>query len=261
MLRVDEEGAQYTAGWEGFRSYWYDDKTGKPWGSGSGQSKVGTPTIGFGETDFDGKTITRDEAATRLRVRLNGDRYGGAVRRAVALVNWDDFPQVAFNRMVDFTYNLGPGWVPYRNQPAKGFETLGRAWLAKDPEAIAKALMLYNKSGSEVMLGLTRRRKSEGEDIVGAFKQQDPILTDTEQRWVNEAKRIRVRVAADPQGWADPRFDYFKRRIASLKEAMLERADELDALVKESGDNKILDRRERSRILRQTAVGKSASKS
>jgi GH24 family phage-related lysozyme (muramidase) len=256
-LRVTEEGAQYTAGWEGFKSYWYDDATELPWGTGPGQSNRGTPTIGFGETDFDGKTITRDEAASLLRRRLNGDRYGGAVRRAVAIVKWDDIPQVAFERMVDFTYNLGPGWVPYRGVPASGFETLGRAWLKKDPAAIAAALMLYNKSGSVVMLGLTRRRQSEGRDIVEAFREQDPILTDTEARWVNETKRIRIRVAADEQGWDNPKFDYFKRRITSLKKAMLERADELDRLVKQSGDNKILDRRERSRILRTTATGKS----
>jgi lysozyme len=122
---------------EGFRSSAYYDRTGKCW------------TCGFGETlnVTESTRMTEEEAETRLRQRLAA--FGKGVQRLVRV----DLTQSQFDAITDFAYNCGIG------------NLAGSTLLKKlnDGEMLeaANEFERWNKSGGEVLPGLTKRRSLE----------------------------------------------------------------------------------------------------
>lgn len=113
-------------------------------------------TIGYGFTgsEYRGSSITEPQAAKLLRQKLDGDRYGGAVRRAQKLARWP-LNQNEYDALVSFTFNLGPGWVDDNDW------TIWRKFKARDKQGVADALLLYVNPGTVVEAGLRRRRQAE----------------------------------------------------------------------------------------------------
>lgn len=102
--------------------------------------------------------LTVDEARELLARDISKD-YAPAVRALFTdgpLAG--QFDQAFFDALVSFAYNLGTGAV---RPGTAGFETVGRAIAAGDRQAIADALLLYDKAGGRALPGLTRRRKAE----------------------------------------------------------------------------------------------------
>jgi GH24 family phage-related lysozyme (muramidase) len=137
-------------------------------------------TIGYGHTEGVGpntKQISIEQASELLRQDLD-KKYAPAVD-ALAL----PLGQHQFDALVSFVYNCGPGAVSASTQ-------IGRALRAKQWQAAADALLMWNKAGGRPVEGLTRRRKAER----ALFMDDDDPLegyTDTEKSWIREYDRLR----------------------------------------------------------------------
>jgi lysozyme len=118
---------------------------------------AGVPTIGFGSTYYaDGRKvtlqdapITKEEADVLLMHELQTTYAAGVIRLCPGLVSHEG----RFNAVVDFCYNLGVG----RLQTS----TLRRKINAQDWEGAVEQLLLWNKAGGRILLGLERRRQAE----------------------------------------------------------------------------------------------------
>lgn len=118
---------------------------------------AGIPTIGYGSTYYangvkvtmNDPPMTEKEAYALLMVELEHTYLQGVIRNCPILLT----DERKCNSLVSFTYNLGVG----RLQTS----TLKRKINAQDWEGAKEQLMLWNKGGGKVLLGLTRRRQAE----------------------------------------------------------------------------------------------------
>jgi lysozyme len=114
-------------------------------------------TIGYGSTYYaNGVKVTMNDppmsekdAYALLMVELEHTYLQGVIRNCPILLT----DERKCNSLVSFTYNLGVG----RLQTS----TLKRKINAQDWEGAKEQLMLWNKGGGKVLLGLTRRRQAE----------------------------------------------------------------------------------------------------
>ena len=122
---------------EGFRPSAYYDRTGKCW------------TCGFGETlnVTESTRMTEEEAEKRLRERLIA--FGKGVQRLVRVA----LTQSQFDAITDFAYNCGIGNL--------AGSTLLKKLNAGEMLGAAYEFERWNKSGGEVLPGLTKRRSLE----------------------------------------------------------------------------------------------------
>lgn len=107
-------------------------------------------TIGYGHYGADVKsdlTITEQEAENYLRADLQ--KFETGVDKAVKV----GITQNMFDALVSFTYNCGIG--------ALQSSTLLKKLNAGDFNGAANEFLKWNKSGSSVLPGLTRRRQAE----------------------------------------------------------------------------------------------------
>jgi lysozyme len=106
-------------------------------------------TIGYGHTGreaYPGNIITKAKAEELLKEDL---------RHAEAYLKpWPWLNQNQFSALASFGYNVGR---------ARWGNTLLSALNRKDPEAVAAAMLLYNKAGGQTLAGLARRREAEAE--------------------------------------------------------------------------------------------------
>lgn len=101
-------------------------------------------TIGYGHYGADvypGMKITKAQAETLLANDMG--RYEAAVNNLKMSLNQNEF-----DALVSFCYNCGAG-------------NLKRLVSGRSKTQIADAMLLYNKSGGNVLRGLTRRREAE----------------------------------------------------------------------------------------------------
>lgn len=107
---------------------------------------AGVWTIGWGHTGGvkQGRTITQAEADKLLREDLK--QFEAKVAK-YSSYNWN---QNEFDALVSFAYNVGS----IDGLTAKG---------TRKRSTIADKMLAYNKGGSKVLAGLTRRRKAERE--------------------------------------------------------------------------------------------------
>lgn len=110
---------------------------------------AGVWTIGYGHTGDvkSGMTITEQEAENYLRADLQ--KFEAGVDKAVKV----GITQNMFDALVSFTYNCGIG--------ALQSSTLLKKLNAGDFNGAANEFLKWNKSGSNVLPGLTRRRQAE----------------------------------------------------------------------------------------------------
>lgn len=131
---------------EGFVPYWYPDPA-HGWN---------VPTIGYGHTDAAGYPRYADDENLHLSkadARIILARDLGQYERAVAEAVKVPLNENQFGALVSFTYNLGPGNLRS--------STLLRKLNAGDYAGAAAEFPRWNRAGSKVLAGLTRRRAAE----------------------------------------------------------------------------------------------------
>lgn len=108
---------------------------------------AGVWTIGYGHTAgvTSGQKISLAQAEAYLRADL--EKYEKKVEKYDDRYRWN---QNEFDAMVSFAYNIGS----IDKLTANGTRT---------KTVIAEKILLYNKAGGEVLVGLTRRRQAERE--------------------------------------------------------------------------------------------------
>jgi lysozyme len=117
-------------------------------------------TIGWGSTrkrngqPFKlGETITQVEADDLLEYDIE-TRFLPSLQK---IPYWSEMNDNQRGALLSFAYNLGAGF--YGNS---GFNTISRNLREKDWKAIPETLKLYRNPGSNVEVGLLRRRSAEG---------------------------------------------------------------------------------------------------
>lgn len=150
--------AKAIGAWEGGRS-----KDGK---FHSYRDVVGVWTIGFGHTAADGAPVpgpashplTLAEATTLLLHDLN-TFYAPQVAKYLKRYNWP-LRQDRFDALVDFCYNLGPGYFEPNHD-------IGAAMEHHNLQGAANAMMEYDRAGGVVLEDLKRRRAWEKQLFLG----------------------------------------------------------------------------------------------
>lgn len=139
VTSISPSGTQFIAEFEGCVLHAYWDATGRVW------------TIGYGHTENvkQGDTLPSKAAALALLKRDLDKKYAPFVARLGLPLN-----QHQFDALVSFVYNLGPGVLERGH-------TMGDALARHDWGAAADAFLLYDKSGGQRLVGLTRRRAAE----------------------------------------------------------------------------------------------------
>ncbi|MCL9758684.1 lysozyme [Frankia sp. AiPa1] len=151
-LDLSDAGVTYLLGWEGFRAAPYDDATGNC-------------TIGNGHlihrgicTDQDRAqwgSLTRDQA----RELAHADIESKVIPAIRAGIPNTPISQNQFDALVDWAYNVGPGYIN-----GKSTSSVRAALLATPPRYgdVPAALMAYVYSGQTRLCGLYRRRIGDG---------------------------------------------------------------------------------------------------
>jgi GH24 family phage-related lysozyme (muramidase) len=138
-LALSDDGLAFIAKWEGFRADAYKPvPTEKYW------------TVGFGHYGPDVHKemhVTRDQALALLH-RDTTDAQN-AVRQLVKV----PLTPSQFDALTSLIFNIGGG--------AFAESTLLRELNAWDYRAAGNQFLRWNKSGSKVLLGLSRRRRAE----------------------------------------------------------------------------------------------------
>lgn len=130
------------------------------------QDVVRVWTIGFGHTAADGAPIpgpstpslSLDEATTLLLHDLN-HFYAPQVSKYLKRYDWP-LRQDRFDALVDFAYNLGPGYFEPDHD-------IGAAMKRHDLKGAADAMMEYDRAGGAVLADLQRRRSWEKQLFLG----------------------------------------------------------------------------------------------
>ena len=116
-------------------------------------------TIGFGSTRrrdgslfMIGNTVTQQEAEDLLLYQLETD-YLPALQK---IPYWNEMNDNQKSALLDFAYNLGANFYG-----SSGFNTITRVLKEKKWNEVPDALMLYVNPGTNVEVGLRRRRTAE----------------------------------------------------------------------------------------------------
>jgi lysozyme len=144
VTTISEAGLRMLQHFEGFREKAYQDV-------------VGVWTVGFGETQIDGRPVRagdvlpRPAAEARLRARCDGS-FGTGVRSALGAAA-RDLSQHQYDALVCLAYNIGVG----------GFRTstVAKKLIAGDAVAAGAAFLLWNRGGGRVLPVLVVRRRVE----------------------------------------------------------------------------------------------------
>jgi lysozyme len=118
-------------------------------------------TIGWGSTkDFDGspfkmcKVITQKYADALFEFDLKY-RFLPILQK---IPYWEQMNDYQRGALLSFAYNLGANFYN-----SSGYDTITRVLKNKDWSKVPATLELYRNPGSDVELGLLRRRKAEGQ--------------------------------------------------------------------------------------------------
>lgn len=118
-------------------------------------------TIGWGSTRRKngsrfvlGNTITQQEADDLLNYQLEKD-YLPSLQK---IPYWNEMNDNQKGALLSFAYNLGAGFYGSSN-----FNTITRVLKNKEWDKVPNAIYLYRNPGSSVEVGLSRRRKAEGD--------------------------------------------------------------------------------------------------
>ena len=124
------------------------DTKGKPYtvGWGSTRKRDGTP-FKLGEK------ITKKEADELFDWQIRNE-FLPSIQK---IPYWSEMNDYQRGALLSFAYNLGANF--YNNS---GYETITRVLKNKEWNKVPAALELYRNPGSDVELGLLRRRKAEG---------------------------------------------------------------------------------------------------
>lgn len=153
MMRTSERGIEFIAAFEGFRGQLYEDAAGHC-------------TIGYGHLVHRGRCdgsepehfrrgLSRQEALALLRQDIA--RFEAAVNRLITV----PLNQHQFDALVSFTFNLGAMALEKSDLRAR----LNGGDYASAPEELAR----WNKAGNQVLPGLVRRRRMEGQLFVAGI--------------------------------------------------------------------------------------------
>lgn len=156
IMTISDSGVHMIASFEGCRLKAYWDKTGKVW------------TIGYGHTEGvkEGDVITDEQAITFLKYDCR--KAENSVNKYNYIYKWN---QNEFDALVSFTFNCGGGSL--KTLLANG---------TRSRKEIADKLPAYNKSGGQVLAGLTRRRKAEQKLFL------TPVETVPKTGWIQDDK-------------------------------------------------------------------------
>lgn len=117
-------------------------------------------TIGYGSTQrkdgsrfMIGNRITKEEADDLLYFQLRRE-FIPSLRK---IPFWDEMNDEMRGALLSFSYNLGSDFYG-----SSGFSTITRVLKEKKWNDVPSVLELYRNPGSNVEVGLLRRRKSEG---------------------------------------------------------------------------------------------------
>jgi lysozyme len=135
--KLSEHGAEFIAGFEGFRANAYWDSWGKVW------------TIGYGHTSGveQGQKVSKKQALNLLE--KDAANAATAVRDLVHV----SLTQNQFDALVSFVFNLGAGSLAE--------STLLKKLNKGNYKGAAKEFVKWNHAGGVVLAGLTRRREAE----------------------------------------------------------------------------------------------------
>lgn len=155
-MTISDSGVHMIASFEGCRLKAYWDKTGKVW------------TIGYGHTEGvkEGDAITDEQAIAFLKYDCR--KAENSVNKYNSIYKWN---QNEFDALVSFTFNCGGGSL--KTLLANG---------TRSRKEIADKLPAYNKSGGQVLAGLTRRRKAEQKLFL------TPVETVPKTGWIQDDK-------------------------------------------------------------------------
>ena len=141
-MKTSDNGRHFIEQWEGLFLHTYNDG-------------VGVPTIGYGHTTAAGPpevhygmTITKEQADQILAADL------ASVEADVMRLVKVPLNQNQFDALVSFTFNLGVGNLSRSN--------VLRAVNSRQFHEVPADMLMWNRGGGRVMLGLTRRRTAEG---------------------------------------------------------------------------------------------------
>jgi GH24 family phage-related lysozyme (muramidase) len=123
-------------------------------------------TIGYGTTRYqDGRKVSKGDKINAIEadmlLRQEVDRIAEKLRASIPA--WGEMADHQKCALISFAYNLGSSFYG-----ASGFETISRELREKDWAAVPAALLLYRNPGTNVELGLKRRREAEGRLWAGA---------------------------------------------------------------------------------------------
>lgn len=117
-------------------------------------------TIGWGSTrDFDGKPfklgqkITQDYADRLFDHQIKTE----FIPKLEKIPYWKEMNDYQRSALLSFAYNNGANFFGSR-----GYDTITRILKNKEWDKVPDALYLYINRGTNVELGLSRRRKAEG---------------------------------------------------------------------------------------------------
>ena len=156
-------------------------------------------TIGYGHTGtYKGKpltlgmTITKEEAEELLKQDLvKYEKYVDDLHR--------DFNENQMSALTSFCYNCGPA-------------SLRSLCRNRTNEQIGNALLLYNKAGGKVLVGLTKRRKAE----------RELFFTPVEEKVENSGSSLpyKVKTKQDLNIRSGPAVTFPKIRVAKKGEIL-----------------------------------------
>lgn len=117
-------------------------------------------TIGWGSTvDFNGRPFEPGRVITQKYADdlLCYDIENRFLPKLTKIPHWNEMNENQQGALLSFAYNLGANFY---NGP--NFNTITRRLKNKEWNKVPEALMLYVNPGTNVELGLRRRRKAEG---------------------------------------------------------------------------------------------------
>lgn len=130
-------------------------------------------TIGYGTTRYsDGRKVQRGDKITVIDadqlLKIEVERIAEKLRAAIPF--WNVMGANQQSALISFAYNLGAGFYG-----SAGFETISKRLREKDWAQVPAAMELYRNPGSNVEVGLLRRRKAES-----ALWAKDSLVADPE---------------------------------------------------------------------------------
>lgn len=151
-MQISVDGLHLIESFEGFSAVQYLDS-------------VRVPTIGYGTTAADISPLpqhcTRAQAEKWLAGHIQS-KYAPAVLSLGVPLN-----QHQFDALCSFAYNLGPGSM-------SASWTIGRLLRDRQYRAAADSMLMYDRAGGVVLLGLERRRQAERALFLEPVPKADP---------------------------------------------------------------------------------------